>query len=116
MTREKFVSYIRELTAPQSYTDSDVPRLSIKPLFVKSRDGRDIRRASLATLEAYMKAVRSLYKEQCLVDGITPNVSLGKNEVEMILSGYENLLIYTILKRVGEGGDEYEEEEDDGWR
>lgn len=91
MTREKFVSYLRELTAPQSYSDSDVPRLSIKPLFVKSRDGLDIRRASIATLEAYMKAVRSLYKEQCLVDGIIPNDSLGENEVEMILSEYENL-------------------------
>ncbi|KAF9295427.1 hypothetical protein BGZ88_002106 [Linnemannia elongata] len=113
VTREKFVSYLRELTAPQSYTDSDVPRLSIKPLFVKSRDGSDIRRASLATLEAYMKAVRSLYKEQCLVDGIIPNDSLGKNEIEMILSDYENMLSYTTFTRVGEGGDEDEEEEDE---
>lgn len=113
VTREKFVSYLRELTAPQSYTDSDVPRLSIKPLFVKSRDGSDIRRASLATLEAYMKAVRSLYEEQCLVDGIIPNDSLGKNEIEMILSDYENMLSYTTFMRVGEGGDEDEGEEDE---
>ncbi|KAF8949193.1 hypothetical protein BGZ47_008972 [Haplosporangium gracile] len=111
---EKFVSYLRELTAPQSYTDIDIPRLSIKPLFVKSRDGRDIRRASLATLEAYMKAVRSLYKEQCLVDGIIPDDSLGNPEVEMILSEYENFLSYTTLTRVGDDGDEDGEEEGNG--
>ncbi|KAF9138971.1 hypothetical protein BG015_002201 [Linnemannia schmuckeri] len=114
VTREKFVSYLRELTAPQSYTDIDIPRLSIKPLIVISRDGRDIRRVSLATLEAYMKAVRSLYKEQCLVDGIIPNDSLGNPEVEMILSEYENLLSYTTLTTVGDGDDDEEEEEDNG--
>ncbi|KAF9130221.1 hypothetical protein BGW39_003315 [Mortierella sp. 14UC] len=115
VTREKFVAYARELTAPQSHTDNDIPRLSVKPLFVKSRDRRSFRRASTSTVEAYMRAVRALYKSQCLVDGIIPNLDedLGKNEVDSIMKDYDTLLKYTTLDRIRKDG-KHEGGEDEG--
>ncbi|KAK3844550.1 MAG: hypothetical protein J3R72DRAFT_521935 [Linnemannia gamsii] len=114
VTREKYIAYAKEITAPQSHTDNDIPRLSVKPLFVKSRIGRSAQRASLSTVENYLRAVRVLYKSQCLVDGIIPNVveGLGKAEIDAIMKDYDKLLKYTTSKRLGKGGkDEGGEEE-----
>ncbi|KAG0373736.1 hypothetical protein BGX24_011313 [Mortierella sp. AD032] len=119
VTREKYIAYAKEITAPQSHTDNDIPRLSVKPLFVKSRIGRSAQRASLSTVENYLRAVRVLYKSQCLVDGIIPNVveGLGKAEIDAIMKDYDKLLKYTTSKRLSKGGkDEGGEEgsEDEG--
>ncbi|KAG0270893.1 hypothetical protein BGZ95_001384 [Linnemannia exigua] len=120
VTREKYIAYAKELTAPQSHTDNDTPRLSIKPLFVRPRIGQNAQRASLGTVESYLRAVRVLYKSQCLVDGIIPNPDegLGKAEVDATLKDYDKLLRYTTLKKIGkvgkdEGGEE-EGSEDEG--
>ncbi|KAF9903485.1 hypothetical protein EC991_003768 [Linnemannia zychae] len=106
VTREKFVAYARELTAPQSHTDNNIPRLSVKPLFVRSYNGGRFQRASATTVEAYMRAVRALYKSQCLVDGIIPNLNedLGRDEVDKIMNDYTTLLKYTASNKTAKDG------------
>ncbi|KAF9085685.1 hypothetical protein BGX23_009446 [Mortierella sp. AD031] len=94
VTREKFISYAKELTAREAYHDEKNPRFSIRPLFVKSPDGSETRRASRNTVEYNLTAIRALYKDQCLVDGIIPNLidNLGKKEVDALLCEYERTL------------------------
>ncbi|KAF9933989.1 hypothetical protein FBU30_003707 [Linnemannia zychae] len=115
VTREKFIAYARELMAPQPYTDLKTPRLSIKPLFVRSYDKREIRRPSSATVGTYLRAVRSLYKDQCFIDGTIPNLhdDLGRAEVDAITKGYEKLLKQSSLKKVDDAIREEVEHNDD---
>ncbi|KAF9155471.1 hypothetical protein BG015_009759 [Linnemannia schmuckeri] len=93
VTGEKFVKYVTEITAEEGYYDDINPHLSIEPLYVHGRRP-PCRRVAINTIRAYLAAVRVLYREQCLRDGITPNVNEDpeKAKVDVLIERYRDLL------------------------
>ncbi|KAG9066613.1 hypothetical protein KI688_012521 [Linnemannia hyalina] len=96
VTPEKYVTYIRELTARDEYYDKENPHLCIKPFIahIHIHRGANAHRASKGTVLEALKAIRALYLDQCIVENVEPNVhrDLAKTSIDVIMSNYEKLL------------------------
>lgn len=88
VTREKLIRFAREATAQRAYVDNKNVHLSIGPFMTRDQG----RRLTKGTVNKYISAIRSLYREQRAKLGL-PFVreDLGLKELSTILNDYKEL-------------------------
>ena len=74
VTREKYLDYITELIFPQVHHSKDDPRLSVLPLRINATTRHEGDLPGRVKVNGHKSAVRYLYIEQCIRDGVTPNI------------------------------------------
>ncbi|KAG0218295.1 hypothetical protein BGX33_007800 [Mortierella sp. NVP41] len=83
VTREKFLVYMQELLFHHIHRDHENPHLSILPLRINATIAYDGELPSRTKVNAHIAGVKYLYIEQCLHDGIRPDIkgTIKTNEV-----------------------------------
>ncbi|KAG0284351.1 hypothetical protein BGZ96_011273 [Linnemannia gamsii] len=89
VTREKLIRFAREATAQRVHVDDKNGHLSIEPFMTRVQG----RRLARGTVNTYISAIRSLYREQRAKLGL-PFVreDLGSKELSTILSDYKEFM------------------------
>ncbi|KAG0277011.1 hypothetical protein BGZ95_006677, partial [Linnemannia exigua] len=95
VTGDKHLAYAKEIMAEKAYYDKDRPHRNIEPLFARTpTQAQTSRRLGVVTLQTHVNAIRRLYRDQCSMEGIVPNMKrdLRQDEVDAVFVRYENFL------------------------
>ncbi|KAF9910380.1 hypothetical protein EC991_006645 [Linnemannia zychae] len=96
VTSNKLIAYVQDMTAEKPYYDKNNPHLNIEPFFTTIVTTKALTRQRIAsgTVRTHISAIRVLYREQCLRDGVEPSDTeiLTGERLAPILLRYKKLL------------------------